>query len=272
MDVEIVPGPDVVPTKYWHRLDDGRVQCDLCPRFCKLREGQRGLCFVRGRPDDADRADHLRALERLLRRPDREEAAQPLPSRHAGAVLRHRRLQPGLQVLPELGHLASRARSTPWPTRPRPERSPARPRAARLPQRRLHLQRPGDLPRVRRSTWRAACRERGHPDRGGDRRRDLRRAAARVLRATWTPPTSTSRRSPSDFYRKVCGGAARSRCSTRCVYLQARDRRLVRDHDPADPGRERLRRGARRDDPLGRRASSAPTCRCTSPPSIPTAR
>jgi pyruvate formate lyase activating enzyme len=37
----------VVPTKYWHKLDDGRVQCDLCPRFCKMREGQRGMCFVR---------------------------------------------------------------------------------------------------------------------------------------------------------------------------------------------------------------------------------
>jgi pyruvate formate lyase activating enzyme len=36
-----------VPTRYWHRLDDGRVQCDVCPRACKLREGQRGLCFVR---------------------------------------------------------------------------------------------------------------------------------------------------------------------------------------------------------------------------------
>jgi pyruvate formate lyase activating enzyme len=36
-----------VPTRYWHRLDDGRVQCDLCPRACRLREGQRGLCFVR---------------------------------------------------------------------------------------------------------------------------------------------------------------------------------------------------------------------------------
>jgi len=36
-----------VPTRYWHRLEDGRVQCDLCPRFCKLREGQRGYCFVR---------------------------------------------------------------------------------------------------------------------------------------------------------------------------------------------------------------------------------
>ena len=35
------------PTRYWHRLEDGRVQCDLCPRECKLHEGQRGLCFVR---------------------------------------------------------------------------------------------------------------------------------------------------------------------------------------------------------------------------------
>ena len=40
-------------TQYWHRLDDGRLQCDLCPRFCKLRDGQRGLCFVRGRGNDA---------------------------------------------------------------------------------------------------------------------------------------------------------------------------------------------------------------------------
>ena len=39
--------PSTVPTKYWHRLDDDRVQCDLCPRFCKLHEGQRGFCFVR---------------------------------------------------------------------------------------------------------------------------------------------------------------------------------------------------------------------------------
>ncbi len=41
-----------VPTEYWHTLDDGRVQCDLCPRACKLREGQRGLCFVRAREGD----------------------------------------------------------------------------------------------------------------------------------------------------------------------------------------------------------------------------
>ncbi len=38
---------DTVTTDYWHLLDDKRVQCDLCPRFCKLHEGQRGLCFIR---------------------------------------------------------------------------------------------------------------------------------------------------------------------------------------------------------------------------------
>lgn len=40
---------EAYPVKHWHLLDDGRIQCDLCPRFCKLHEGQRGLCFVRGR-------------------------------------------------------------------------------------------------------------------------------------------------------------------------------------------------------------------------------
>ncbi len=35
------------PGRYWHSLGDGRIQCDLCPRFCKLRDSQRGLCFVR---------------------------------------------------------------------------------------------------------------------------------------------------------------------------------------------------------------------------------
>ena len=42
-----------VPTRYWHALADGRVQCDVCPRACKLRDGQRGLCFVRAREGDA---------------------------------------------------------------------------------------------------------------------------------------------------------------------------------------------------------------------------
>jgi len=41
------------PARWWHMLDDGRLQCDLCPRDCRLHEGQRGACFVRQRIDDA---------------------------------------------------------------------------------------------------------------------------------------------------------------------------------------------------------------------------
>ena len=37
------------PGRYWHMLPDGRMQCDLCPRDCRLHEGQRGACFVRQR-------------------------------------------------------------------------------------------------------------------------------------------------------------------------------------------------------------------------------
>jgi pyruvate formate lyase activating enzyme len=37
-----------VDTRYWQSLPDGRVQCDVCPRGCRMHEGQRGLCFVRG--------------------------------------------------------------------------------------------------------------------------------------------------------------------------------------------------------------------------------
>lgn len=37
------------PGRYWHKLGDGRIQCDVCPRFCKLGDGHRGFCFVRAR-------------------------------------------------------------------------------------------------------------------------------------------------------------------------------------------------------------------------------
>ncbi len=44
---------DATPTRFWHALPDGRVQCDVCPRECRLHEAQRGLCFVRARQGDA---------------------------------------------------------------------------------------------------------------------------------------------------------------------------------------------------------------------------
>lgn len=44
--------PDTVDSGYWSALGDGRVVCEVCPRACKLHEGQRGLCFVRARQRD----------------------------------------------------------------------------------------------------------------------------------------------------------------------------------------------------------------------------
>ena len=47
------PLPHGAVTGRWHcRLDDGRVECTLCPRRCRLKDEQRGFCFVRQRLGD----------------------------------------------------------------------------------------------------------------------------------------------------------------------------------------------------------------------------
>ena len=38
--------------RWWQTLPDGRIECQVCPRGCKLKEGQRGFCFVRQRLKD----------------------------------------------------------------------------------------------------------------------------------------------------------------------------------------------------------------------------
>ncbi|HEU0032915.1 MAG TPA: AmmeMemoRadiSam system radical SAM enzyme [Kofleriaceae bacterium] len=43
---------DGFAARWWHATDDGRIQCDLCPRDCRLGDGQRGMCFVRKREGD----------------------------------------------------------------------------------------------------------------------------------------------------------------------------------------------------------------------------
>jgi len=40
------------PARWWAPLPDGRIECQLCPRLCKLNDGQRGFCFVRQRVGD----------------------------------------------------------------------------------------------------------------------------------------------------------------------------------------------------------------------------
>ncbi len=50
--VSIIASPVGVPARWWGKRTDGRIQCRLCPRGCKLQPGQRGYCFVRQRIGD----------------------------------------------------------------------------------------------------------------------------------------------------------------------------------------------------------------------------
>ena len=39
---------ELPPARWWRARDDGRLECELCPRACKLGEGQDGFCGSRG--------------------------------------------------------------------------------------------------------------------------------------------------------------------------------------------------------------------------------
>jgi pyruvate formate lyase activating enzyme len=51
MEIEDFDSAYCRPTRYWHSIENDRVQCDLCPRYCKMKPGQRGLCFIRANQD-----------------------------------------------------------------------------------------------------------------------------------------------------------------------------------------------------------------------------
>jgi pyruvate formate lyase activating enzyme len=44
--------PSDHPASWWQMRPDGRIECRLCPRLCKLQDGQQGFCFVRRRVGD----------------------------------------------------------------------------------------------------------------------------------------------------------------------------------------------------------------------------
>ena len=102
--------PGVVLGQWWHRLDDGRIQCDLCPRECKLREGQRGFCFVRQAQNGGVVLTTYGRASGFCIDPIEKKPLNPLLSRHERVVVRDSGLQPRLPVLPELGQgLSGRA-------------------------------------------------------------------------------------------------------------------------------------------------------------------
>ena len=157
-------------------------------------------------------AARLRPLDRVRDRSDREEAAQPFPPGHARAELRHRGLQPRLQVLPELGHLEGEARRAGAAAQHarRGRRSRGRPGRAVD---RLHLQRSGHLGRVRhRHRARGAAARRQATSWSPPATSPTRRAPS--CTPTPTPPTSTSRRSPRTSIARRRRPTS-SRCSRR---------------------------------------------------------
>lgn len=43
---------DMRTARWWSRIDDGRIECTLCPRNCLIAKGLNGACFVRQRVGD----------------------------------------------------------------------------------------------------------------------------------------------------------------------------------------------------------------------------
>ena len=244
------------------------MQCDVCPRLCKLREGQRGLCFVRARHGDG----------MVLTTWGRSSGfcIDPVEKKPLNHFL------PGTPIL-SFGTAGcnltckfcqnwdiSKSREFDTPDRPRHAGGDRRRRRGdRLPQRRLHLQRPGDLPGVRDRRGRSLPRAR-HQDGGGDGRVHLRRAARRVL-----PAHGRRQRRPEGLHRGLLPEALHRAPAAGSGYARLPEegnRRLVRDHHPARfPARTTRTRNWRRRR-RGSSKTSGPTCRCTSPPSIPTGR
>ena len=237
-----------------------------------LPHGRRsgGLLLHPPEPRRQAGAARLRALDRVRDRSDREEAAQPFLPGDARAQLRHGGLQPRLQVLPELGHLEGASSTTRACAPTRPTRSSTLAVAPGRAVDRLHLQRSGDLGRVRH-------RHRARGARGAACKNVLVTAGyvTDEARARAVRRRRRRQRRPQGVHRGVLpqddGVAPRARARDAQVD-PPQERHLARGDDAADPRAQRQRRRARAASRPGSPRTWAPTCRCTSPRSIPTSR
>ena len=155
----------------WPSLAPARRRAHPMRCLSALLQAQRRAArpLLRARPARRpNRAHHLRPLLGFLCRSDREKAVKPFPAGHARTVVRHGRVQPHLQVLPELGRLEG-SRDGPASRRGLTRGHRARRDCHRLTLHRLHLQRPGHLPRIC-----GGCRQGGAQARHQERRRHSR--------------------------------------------------------------------------------------------------
>ena len=91
--------------RWWETMSDGRLHCYLCPRHCHIGEGQHGFCFIRKNEQD-------RLVQLAYGRPAAVaiDPVEKKPLNHffpgtPNTFHGHCRLQHGLFLLPELGHL-----------------------------------------------------------------------------------------------------------------------------------------------------------------------
>ena len=220
---------DCVNVDYWTRLEDGRIECRLCPRFCRMRAGQRGLCFVRRAREDGEGMEltgYGRSTGFCVDPIEKKPLNHFLPGL-VGSVVRNRRLQPRLRLLPELGHFEEPRGPAPELRRDAGDDRPRR-RAAWLRERRLYLQRSGHLHGIRARHGGRVPGERDQ-ERRGDRGLRLRRAAQAPLRRH-----GRGQRRPQGLHRALLREALRRPSEAGAgdaEISRSRDRRVDRDHD-----------------------------------------
>ena len=250
-------GP-VVATENRHRLEDGRVQCDVCPRFCVLREGQRGLCFVRARLNDRIvLTTYGRSSGFCVDPIEKKPLNHFLPGT---AVLSFGTEGCNLSCLfcqnwdisksREIATLADEA--SPELIARAAKRLGCRSVAFTYNDPTIFLEYASDVA--------AACHELGIATVAVTAGYICERTAGEFL-----PPHRRGQRGPEGLYGEVLPGDHRraSPASSRHPRLpQETDKRLARDHQPRDPRPQRFRRRDRRDDAVDRRE---PRARCPAP-------
>ena len=256
---------------YTRPLADGRILCDVCPRVCKIGPGQRGLCYVRQNVDGHMVADDRRPVVGLLRRSDREEAAQSTscPGRRFCRSARRAATSP-----------APSARTTRSPRAARSTRARSAPRRRRSPARRAEL------------GCASVAFTYNDPVIFYEYAIDVAEAChARGIKTVAVTAGSIKPGPRAEFFRAIDAANVdlkaftdrlllaphrlQSRAGARHAEIPPpRDRRLAGDHDAADPRRERFGERDRRADALGRpgtrRRDAAAFFRL--PPRLPHAR
>ena len=242
-----------ISTRYWHALDDGRVQCDVCPRGCRMHDGQRGLCFVRGvEAGEVRLYTYGRSSGFCVDPIEKKPLNHFLPGTSvlsfgtAGCNLACRFCQNwDMSKSREMDTLADRA--TPEMLASAAQQLGCASVAYTYNDPVIFMEYAIDVAE--------ACREQGI--RSVAVTAGYICAAPRVEFYGHMDAANVDLKAFTErFYYKICGGALAPVLET-LEYLKKETTGLVRDHDTADPGGKRLGRRDRRDDALDRRSARA---------------